>query len=287
MAAAKTDKREVIVAGAPSSRWSRNYDDVKTSGVNVGIMVFSDEFKYTGEKGEHLEAVIKEQNFIYKYYSKPINVDNDTVHLNLQLIVCQPTGIFGQKDDNFSLAPFIHHKRMGRNFGATTDEIVQDMKDAFRLAWPYDTSKIHNNIPPVLGLCVDDSRSLGRDDLEPAINQFKEWYEQYSFLSGVKDFHGVQDTGHLHERFPPDGSAEDWVALSAATIRDVVDTGRLVEANAMRFITGGIGIEFANENLTEFNVPPASGGRVYVFEREDQDWQLIQEPQIDLVTMSL
>ena len=277
VAAAKTDKREVIVAGAPSSRWSRNYDDVKTSGVNVGIMVFSDEFKYTGEKGEHLEAVIKEQNFIYKYYSKPINVDNDTVHLNLQLIVCQPTGIFGQKDDNFSLAPFIHHKRMGRNFGATTDEIVQDMKDAFRLAWPYDTSKIHNNIPPVLGLCVDDSRSLGRDDLEPAINQFKEWYEQYSFLSGVKDFHGVQDTGHLHERFPPGGSAEDWVALSAATIRDVVDTGRLVEANAMRFITGGIGIEFANENLTEFNVPPASGGRVYVFEREDQDWQLIQE----------
>ena len=275
--AAQAGDREVIVASAPSSKWSRNYDDVVTSGVQVGVMVFTDEFEYTGDKGEHLNSVIREQNFIYRYYSKPINVEKHTVHLDLKVIVCQPTGIFGNKDDNFSLASFIHHKKMGRNYGATSQQIFNSMKSVFLEAFPYDATKIHNNIPPVLGICVDDSRSLGRDDLEPALDDFKKWYQDYSFASGVKDFFGVVDSGHLYERFPPRGAAEDWVQLAGSTIRDVVDSGRLVEDDGMRFISGGIGIEYANENLTEFNVPPASGGRVYVFEKEGADWQLIQE----------
>ena len=92
------DSRQIIVAGAPGASWLRTFDSTETSGVKVAVMVFTDEFRYTGANGETIANKIEEQNWIYKYYSKAINADNDTVHLELDVIVCQPTGIFGNQN---------------------------------------------------------------------------------------------------------------------------------------------------------------------------------------------
>ena len=124
---------------------------------------------------------------------------------------------------------------------------------------------------------ADDSRSLGRSDLEPAIDQFKQYYLDYSFLSGVKDWYEVQDSGHLYEFVPSTGAAENWVKMSTTLIDNLLDTGRLVSSDGMRFVTSGNGLEFANPAASEFTAPAASGGRVYIFEKESGHWNLIQE----------
>ena len=273
------DSRQIIVAGAPGASWLRTFDSTETSGVKVAVMVFTDEFRYTGANGETIANKIEEQNWIYKYYSKAINADNDTVHLELDVIVCQPTGIFGNQNTaaQEELAKFLHHKKIGRKYGATDLEIYSGIKDAFLDVYPYDNTKIHSGIPPVVGMYVDDSRSLGRGDLEPAIDMFKDFYRDYSRSSGVKDFNGVVSTGHMYELYPSNGAAEDWVGMSTKLIGELVDTGRLIRDDGLRFITGGIGLEYANPELTEFNIPPASGGRVYIFEKESGSWNLIQE----------
>ena len=57
----------------------------------------------------------------------------------------------------------------------------------------------------------------------------------------------------------------------------LLDTGRLAASDGTRFITSGIGPEFAQLDAPEFNILPPSGGRVYVFEKEDGNWNAIQE----------
>tara|TARA_R110002051_G_scaffold316298_2_gene395784 strand:- start:1354 stop:7182 length:5829 start_codon:yes stop_codon:yes gene_type:complete len=129
--------------------------------------------------------------------------------------------------------------------------------------------------------------------MEPAIDQFKQWYRDYSYASGVRDFYGNQSEGHLYEYFPdvettktdyhgdPDKNGqvdlEDWVSMSKRIINNTLDTGRLVENDALRFITSGIGAEFVNLSAIDFNIPPDSGGRVHVFERINGRFDLIQE----------
>jgi hypothetical protein len=267
------DHKEVLVAGAPDSSWSRDFDGIVTSGIQVGVILFTDEFKYTGDKGNQIKNKVTQTNFIYRYYASP------AVHLDLKVVVCQPTGIFGNNSQagNVQLADFIVHKKIGRKRGATDEAVLSGIKSAFHEAFPYDATKAHNNIPPILGMYADNSRSLGRSDLEPAIDQFKQYYNNYSFLSGVKDWYGVQDSGHLYEFVPTGGASEDWVAMSKTIIDNLLDTGRLVSDDGMRFVTSGIGLEFANPAASEFNSPAASGGRVYIFEKESGHWNLIQE----------
>ena len=267
------DHKEILVAGAPDSSWSRDFDDIVTSGVQVGVMLFTDEFKYTGDKGNQIKNKVTQTNFIYRYYASP------AVHLDLKVVVCQPTGVFGNSSPAGSqpLADFMFHKKIGRKYGATDEAVLSGIKEAFHEAFPYDATKVHNNIPPILGMYADDSRSLGRSDLEPAIDQFKQYYNDYSFLSGVRDWYGVQDSGHLYEFIPSTGAAEDWVAMSKTIMDELLDTGRLVSSDGLRFITSGIGLEFANPAASEFNAPAASGGRVYIFEKESGHWNLIQE----------
>jgi len=270
------EDRRVIVAGGPGARWQRSFDEITTSGVNVGVMVFCDEFTYTPDKGDALKSLIDRWNFLYRYYADP------AVDLNLKVVICQPTGIFtGSDEREVDVADFIYQHKISRNEGIPTEEntaqILSGIKHVFHEAFPYDESKIHNNIPPVFGFYVDDSRSLGRSALEPAVDQFVSYYRDYSFLSGVKDFYGVQDSGHMHEFIPSNGAAEDWLGMSETIVDSVLDTGRLIDEDAMRFVTSGLGLEFANPDATEFNVPPSSGGKVYVFEKESGVWSLIQE----------
>lgn len=273
VAVASSGDREILVVGGPNAKFERKFDSVITSGVNVGVMIFTDEFTFDKSKAAKVKANIEAMNFVYRYYAQP------PIHIDFKVIICQPTGIATKPDkaNDPQLPDWIHVRKIGRTSTDTRENLVSGIKEAFHMAFPYDTSRTHNNIPPVLGVYVDNSASLGRSDVAPAVDDFMGYYQNYSFLSGVKDFYGVQDSGYLYETKPKEGLSEKWEDMTNIIIRDTLDSGRLIANNNLRFLTSGVGIEHVNPELTEFNKTPPSGGRVYVFEKENNNWNLIQE----------
>lgn len=291
--------REILVIGGPSSKWNRDFEDLQTSGVQLGLMVFTDEFQPIFPKADRqgkftlkysyldvLEA-IQNKDLIFRYFSDP------PIKFDVKLIICEP--ILNSTNITTIDFPepkpdFIVKKQIQRNRGPInaekTEAILSGIKDAFHTAFPYDPTKLHNNIPPILGMYVDNSRSLGKRSLNPALTQFMNYYKEYSFASGLRDFYGVRDSGVLVEYIPDAGSSENWVLMSQSILDEVLDTGRLLTNNQVRFLTSGVGQDYFNENLSQFNYPPESGGRVYVFEKESGSWNLIQEIKSPNVTYS-
>jgi hypothetical protein len=280
--------RQVLVVSGPSAKWSRTFEGLETSGVQIGLIIFTDEFTPSYINGSNTLDYndvldnIKNKDILYKYFASP------AVNFDVKLIICEP---IAEKSNRIleefpnPKPTFITKKRIARNQGRPgseifinqTAKILSGIKEAFHEAFPYDQTKLHNNVPVILGLYVDNSRSLGRDSVNPAIDQFIQYYKEYSFASGLRDFYGVVSSGAISEFIPDFGAAENWISMSNDILDNVLDTGRLIRDNQVRFITSGVGIEYFNPNLTEFNLPPDSGGRVYVFEKESGSWNLTQE----------
>lgn len=291
------NSKQILVVGGPSAKWTpRIFDSNPPSGVNIGLIVFTDEFTpripaplpnqpfRTIGYEEVLES-IKDKDIIFNYFGNP------RIQFNVKLIICQPIAdspdvvppSYPEKPD------FITLKSISRNYGynedlVKTSGILSGIKEAFFEAFPYDSSKLHNNIPPMLGMYVDNSSSLGRESLEPAIDQFINFYKDYSFSGGLIDFNNVRESGQVIEYVPEDYSAENWVEMSQLILSEVLSTGNLVANNQVRFLTGSVGT--FNSDLAAFNVPPESGGKVYIFEKESGSWNLIQEIRSPNVTYS-
>jgi hypothetical protein len=290
------ESKQILVVGAPSAKWTpRQFDGGTPSGVSIGLMIFTDEFTPTTQKYIRSQLVtltyqdildtIKDKDIIFNYFGEP------RVKFDVKVIICQPI-----RDDGEATVPqypdkpdFITLQTMSRNVGFGPDPVrvnsmLESMKSAFFEAFPRDENKIHNNIPPILGMYVDNSNSLGRRSLEPAIDKFIDFYKSYSFASGLRDFNNVISSGEVVEYVPDTYDAENWIEMSTGILNEILDTGRLIQNNQVRFITGTVG-KF-NNNLADFNVPPQSGGRVYIFEKESGAWNLIQEIKSPNVTYS-
>lgn len=279
------DSKQVLVVGGPSSKWTRTFETVQPSSVQIGLMIFTDEFVPTiynpdTKKDRTYNDIInniKDKDIIFKYCSNP------SVSFDVKLIILEPLLDSTRPSVDFAdpKPQFIVKKRIARNKGLVnqerTDIIVSGIKEAFHEAFPYDTNKLNNNIPPIIGLYVDNSRSLGRKSLTPAIDQFIDYFKSYSFASGLKDFYNNPSSGSVAEYIPNFGAAENWIVMSNDVLDHTLDTGRLVSSNQTRFFTSGVGTEFFNPNLGEFNYPPVSGGKVFIFEKESGSWSLIQQ----------
>jgi len=286
------DSQQTLVVGGPSAKWTpRLFDNGDPSGVNIGLMIFSDEFKHeipvVINKSvviltyrDVLEAVA-DKDLLFRYFSDP------RIKFDLRLMICPPKAnnqelsqtYFPEKPD------FIALRDISRNVGYPVsreiiDNSVSGMKATFFESFPYDESKLNNNIPPVLGICIDNSVSLGRESLEPAIDEFINFYKSYSFASGLVDSFGVRSSGLVVE-YLSDGDA-NWIEMSKSLLSEVLDTGKMIQEDRFRFFTNKVGI--FNTTLSEFNVPPESGGKVYIFEKESGSWNLIQEIRSENVT---
>jgi hypothetical protein len=286
----KENSKQILVVGGPSAKWTpREFDNSTPSGVGIGLMIFTDEFEpvipaptfgnpFRVITYQNVLDAINGKDLVFNYFSNP------RVKFDTKLIICQPiadsTDIvsppFPDKPD------FITLKSISRNYGYGNDpnktsKIVNDMKSAFFEAFP-------NSIPPILGLYVDNSNSLGREALEPAIDQFIDFYKSYSFSGGLVDSFGVRSSGQVIEYTPDSYDAENWIEMSKTILSEVLDTGNLVNNDQMRFISNTVGT--FNSNLGDFNLPPESGGKVYVFEKESGHWNLIQEINSPNVTYS-
>ena len=273
VAVASSGSKEVMIVGAPKAAFSRDFDsDVSTTEVNAAIMVVTDEFKWSETRLEVITDLIRKYNLLFKYYA------SHPARLNVKVIVCEAP----PHKPTIDKPGFIYHQQIDRNGigGATSSTILQSLKDGFNGAFPLDASKRLNNLPPLLGIYVDPTPSFGRESVEPAIDDFKDYYYTYTLANGVTDRDGNASAGYIYEKFfdaDKDENPEDWIDLSKTTLEDILDTGRLIEDNALRFITNEVGIDHVNTDLERFNNVPPSGGRAYVFEKESGIWTMVQE----------
>lgn len=276
----KTDERELLVVGGPGAKWSRTFDSIETSGVNFALFIFSDEFDANTYYFDQLFEKLEINNFLFKYFAEP------AVHINMKVINIFPTGIFNNTESVLPrynnpnvIVQTIPRTILNQPLNEETQEImVSGIKNALQIAYPFNSGEVNNNIPPLVGFYVDNSRSLGRKAVEPAIDRFFDFYQNYAFQSGVKDFYGVPSSGYLYEKeLTRENDGESHFDLSSALIDEILDTGRLMLTGNINLLTSGVGLEFANTSALEFNLVPDSGGRVYVFEKYGQTWDLIQQ----------
>jgi hypothetical protein len=283
----KTEDREVAVVGAPSCKWTREFSGIQVNPVNIGLFIFTDEFLPTSpypcpRKGcltyENLIPIIREKDILFKYFCDP------AVTFNVEVIICEP--ILGMQSDpspgfanpqpdfvtKFQINRHTFYNRNSDSFRQKNTQIFNDLKSVFESVFPYDETQRFNNIPAILGFYIDSSASLGSRAIQPALNDFIKYYQEYSYASGLKDFNNVPASGYANVLSAND---ENWIEQSIGILSDTLDTGRMIANNSFKLFASNLG-QF-NPNASEFNSPPASGGSVFIYEKEDYGWELIQE----------
>lgn len=277
------NKQEILVVGGVGAIWDRTFDDDPTSEVSIGLIIFTDEFSHVlpdpapgapfRTKGyQNILDSIAGKDLIFNYFSNP------KVKFNVKIIVCVVTANENDKEPQFPDKPsFITLKRISKNYGfpisaESINNTLSGIQSSFLEAFPY-TNEVNSGIPPILGICYDGSFGAGgREALEPAIDQFINFYKDYSFSGGLRDFYNVRCSGVISEYQTEDDT--DWVDMSKLILNEVLDTGNLVKNNQVRFFSSTVGT--FNKNDKNFNIPPESGGKVYIFEKESGCWNLIQ-----------
>ena len=303
--------KKILVVGAPSAKWNnRNFEELNASGVSIGLIIFTDEFVpsyplkdsngnivYEGEGRnkkpvylsiDTINQAIQNKDLIFQYFSNP------PVKFDIKIIICEPLSENSNRQSLDFPEPKpsnIFKKKIGRNQGYSNETqsqiILSGIKEALNEAFPYDENKLNNNIPPIIGYFIDDSLSLGREALTPAIDYFISDFQSYSFASGLRDFYNTPSSGAVVEFIPNQTNYtknESWIDVSVDILNNILDTGRLLENDQVRFFTSGVGVESFNDNLSAFNYPPSSGGKVFIFERESGVWNLIQQVSSSLVS---
>jgi hypothetical protein len=280
------DTRELVAVAAPNAAWSRTFPPLTTIENDILFFVFTDEFlpsftvvinrqEYTLTYRDVVESVTS-KNLLYTYYSLP------TISLSIKIVIfhpidpdIQPSPDFPEPKPSFiQKVPITRHRNERLNsqeFLDVDDEIFDQIKDTFEDLYPIAGGKI----PAILGVYVDNSRSLGSAAVEPALTRFKDYYQSYSFNNGLT----------LHDNTTPASGAvlsttsldENWILQTKTLIDFTLDSGRLAQQDYLKLLTDPAGFGQFNENLSEFNIPPSSGGCVYLFEKESGSWNLIQE----------
>lgn len=290
------DSRQIIVVGGPNAKWTRTFPEFESKTVNIGVVAFIDSFEKTiltplfarrppvELTYEYILDSIQNKDFLYRYFASP------SVKFNIHVIIyvanadepLSPNIVWPDAPKSYPLS--ITVKRISRNQVESdpinqTKKILDGMKSGFLEAFPSS-----GDIPPLLGFYVDNSFSLGKNSLMPALSGFMNFYKEYSYASGLYT-NDIKDSGQIIELvLPPDPvfDPKNWIYYSNEIINYVLDSGNLTERNHVRFITNQIGEFYGNE--AEFNIPPESGGKVYIFEKESGSWNLIQEIKSPNVT---
>ena len=275
-----SDDREIIVAGGPSARWSRTFEELEPSGVNIGLMIFTDTFQekflipntlpIAYKTYETIRNAIQNKDILFKYCTSPF-----PIQFNVKIMICEANA----ERMDFASGPYnieTSNLTINKKITYRDDDNIKTLsgiKEIFNETFPHDTSLLNSGIPPLLGIFVDSSASFGGSgQIVKSLNEFVSYYQEYSYSSGLLDFDNNPATGSVYIF---EDAKEDWIDSSIASLDNVLDTGRLIDSDEFRFFANEI-IE-PNGELAEFNVPPPSGGVVYVFERESGVWNLIQE----------
>jgi hypothetical protein len=306
--------RETIVAGAPYAAWTREFPELTAKGLPIYIMVFTDKFDLYGNKRSvqqgnsfsgslgGLARLIGEYNTLYKYFAAPWNATGDEFQADLQIKANIFQFSFSKDVDSRqpidTKKDWLKHKHLER----MDDRLLEDKREvyngmlsgvieSFFELFPTGQNLPHSGIPPIIGIFQEQSASAGlgaylRDNIAEegvanVVSDFIHFYKEHSKTSGVVYPTIVEGavnkearSGFVKQIF---GESEKWHESVTQTMTTVLDTGFLVENEQVNFITSGVGQDWAVSYADEFQIPPTSGGRVYIFEKENGKFNCVQE----------
>ena len=285
--------RETLVVGAPYASWSRTFDDINTSGIPVAMMVFTDTFNYSKKEVEKIAFNARKWDILYKYFSAPWFAGTDYEFqplLDINLFVFELARSEDDKPPVKHDHPWFTHNYMDRmddkdltdqdGFQAVYDNMLSGVKDAFLSKFSQRVGP-HSGIAPILGVFREKSNSAGLGaflnplDMNNVVDDFLEFYEDYTYTSGVIDPPlTTSESGYFNKILAP---SESWHQASIDLLNKTLDSGNLIKQDALKFITSGVGQEWSQPNAYEFQIPPSSGGRVFIFENESDKFNCVQE----------
>lgn len=285
------NKKNILVVGAPSSKFDREFEDSVASGVNVGLFVFTDNFVPEVKiypPGRNYPDVydynwvangISDIDLLFRYFCDPPTKFNIKVNIIECLVIEDTKEIYNfsePKPTFINKSVTNRHSRITNpnsiQFSNTDDQIFESIKNAFFETFPYDETKLNNNIPAILGFYIDNTFSFGgKRAISPALDRFIDFYQSYALASGLKDFFDIPSTGYT---FQLQGDDDLWPVKCVNILKNTLDTDSLLENNAFKLFSSGVGT--FNSNIEELNDPPSSGGTVFIFEKESGSWNLIQ-----------
>ena len=289
LATAKVGSKEILVAGAPGSKWTRTFSPVQTTPVSIGLMVFNNELQPNVSPWQNILRELKDRDILYRYFADP------AVEFDIKVMILEPhlgsTVPFEDSEEFNDPQPTFVTKHLTHrhwNMSTTSQEwidadatMLQEMKDIFHDTFPIDASAAHSGIPALMGFFIDDSFSLGTtkvgyydNGFKGALNKFIDYYKSYSYASGVKEF-GAGSSGSAGAGAAVEGYTNvtissqeaNWVSQSIKCLKDLTDIDNIKASNKSKLIANDLGT--FNNNASEFNNPPPSGGAVFVFEKDD------------------
>lgn len=300
---------ETLIIGAPHAQWSRQFQDIPTSGIPVCMMVFVDQF----DKEDGLESKIslianaaRKWDILYKYFSAPWNAGSDyEFYPQLEIKILLYQLVFNDEDQTpvkTKYSDWFRHNYLPRlddkdlkdaiGGGAVYNEMYSGIKEGFNSFFPDVVAGPHSGIPPIVGVFEDHSHSTklgGAFSWEgnSVIDAFEDHYNLYSFRSGVTIPENDNNAASGFVR-RTQGAAENWDVESRKLMNETLDSGFLITTpiphspvhDLLSFITSGVGQEWGDTKSDiayNFQVPPASGGRAYIFEKESGVFNCVQE----------
>ena len=279
-------ERETVVVGAPGASWDRSFEDITVSGIPALMIVFTDKFSYNKSKMAKIHNTATKYERLYKYFSAPwdLGAGEFQPKIDVQLLVCQIIDS-DQQDSAFPVRPsesWFHHMYIN-NLLDTSDSYenllnsaASGLESKFKEIFPHTNENIYSGIAPIVGIFGDDTPSTSnKAAYEGALDKFVQFYENYSLASGVENLETSTPTnGYVNQIF---SDSFVWNEASVEILDKTLTTGNLINNDALIYITSGVGQEWARANAYEFQIPPESGGRVFVFEKEGDSFNLVQE----------
>ncbi len=303
---ASSGDKETLVVGAPGAYWDRTFEDIVVSGIPVCMVVFTDKFSYDRDKVARIGNTASKYDILYKYFAVPWNIGGSDFQpqLDIKLLLCQ----IYDSDQIDSLPvvrpaePWFKHLYINNllDGNASEEELknsaVSGIKEKFAEMFPHRNT-LYSGVPPIVGVFGDDTPStFNKAAFKPALDEFLSYYQEYAYNSGIKDLtDNTEQSGYIKQIY---SDSFNWDKASVEILNETLATGNLLTQQqqrfpdynsdgnpVMNFVTSGIGQQYARSNSYEFQIPPESGGRVYIFEKESGKFNLVQEivgPKEDL-----
>jgi hypothetical protein len=286
-------KKNILIASGPTCKFDRTFEELIPSGVGVGLFLFTDNFNPIILKEcnlgfrtlcpfdyNYVAQRISDLDLIFRYFADPPTKFDIKINI-IECPVASETRTlldFPEPKPSFIVKRnAVRHQGLlnfnSESFQERDNNIFNSLQSAFFESFPYDESKKNNNIPAILTFYVDNSRSFGGTRaLNPALDRFINFYQQYSLASGLKDIDGNPAIGYTKIVIAKN---DDWMDESIFLLKDTLDLQNLRQNDIYKLFANSLGD--LNSEASELNEIPFSGGSVYIFEKESGFWNLIQE----------
>jgi hypothetical protein len=275
--------KETVVVGAPHAAWSRQFADLNISGIPVCMAVFSDQFKALENNINRVANEARVFDVLYTYFAERWNLPEFDFNprLDIKILIFLPVSPVADKTNYFVRQDFVKYAYIDKlsnnqydGVTVTVDSIADQIKAEFLKAFPL-ANLPHSGLPPILGIFSDNSFSTDQGrDIDPSIEKFIDFYKAHVYTSGVIDPEtSYPSSGYVNRTT---GAAQNWAVDTVRLLRETLDSGNLIEQDAMRYIASGFSSN-ANPALGTFQIAPPSGGKVYIFDKEENDINLVQE----------